>query len=368
MAGGRPKDSGRFKPLSGIRSSAIHCRSSRQTRFSCFKPLSGIRSSAIFLFHRAQVVSERVSNPCREFVPLQSFNGENYELKIIRFKPLSGIRSSAITQARDEAFEITYRFKPLSGIRSSAIRSLARRRWTRFTFQTPVGNSFLCNHVFGATRSVPSTTVSNPCREFVPLQSTSAVQTLDARTAFQTPVGNSFLCNTATVSFWVSCSQVSNPCREFVPLQFEVLQGDEAKDINVSNPCREFVPLQLADEESAASPLQRFQTPVGNSFLCNTYDKGNAGSYHTPFQTPVGNSFLCNKKLAVSGFAALVVSNPCREFVPLQCWANLRVRFNLVGFKPLSGIRSSAILGYNLRLGSLHRWFQTPVGNSFLCN
>ena len=37
--------------------------------------------------------------------------------------------------------------------------------------------------------------VSNPCREFVPLQSWQRIRRYGQKWKFQTPVGNSFLCN-----------------------------------------------------------------------------------------------------------------------------------------------------------------------------
>ena len=86
-------------------------------------------------------------------------------------------------------------FKPLSGIRSSAILALPLVRRSNLAFQTPVGNSFLCNLRQLDTDVWPEHQVSNPCREFVPLQylERELLETLIPE--FQTPVGNSFLCN-----------------------------------------------------------------------------------------------------------------------------------------------------------------------------
>ena len=209
------------------------------------------------------------------------------------------------------------RFKPLSGIRSSAM--IKRDRLAR-----------------------PATCVSNPCREFVPLQSRLNRDRRGFQKPFQTPVGNSFLCNKGAAPGAHADLHVSNPCREFVPLQSAISFGEPSGACSVSNPCREFVPLQLGLVERVVA-LEAFQTPVGNSFLCNPGDRSTIFDYTNGFQTPVGNSFLCNEGMRTDR------------------------RISSKGFKPLSGIRSSAIWG--ITSGTDVYWkFQTPVGNSFLCN
>ena len=111
-------------------------------------------------------------------------------------------------------------------------------------FQTPVGNSFLCNRrARRRVRQVP--TVSNPCREFVPLQSRWFLFIPSWNPSFQTLVFNWFLCNGR-------------------------MQPGDAAHRQVSNPCREFVPLQSHQDHLSVRKILKFQTPVGNSFLCNS--------------------------------------------------------------------------------------------------
>ncbi len=156
--------------------------------------------------------------------------------------------------------------------------------------------------------------------EFTPLQRTRRHSTRLPRDEFQTPRGNSLLCNlmghlAARSSWWC-----------------------------VSNPSREFTPLQLCAQRAGAARWIMFQTPRGNSLLCNP----NPVAYSHKVADKVSNPSreftpLQPNRLRDGFYPRWHVSNPSREFTPLQ----LGRKFNLadaygVSFKPLAGIHSSA--------------------------
>ncbi len=111
-----------------------------------------------------------------------------------RFKPLAGIHSSATQQAINSLCGLTKRFKPLAGIHSSATENM---------------NIQARYHAW----------VSNPSREFTPLQLGLVARGFGFGRGFQTPRGNSLLCNSSRRARTTSVHRVSNPSREFTPLQ-----------------------------------------------------------------------------------------------------------------------------------------------------
>ncbi len=136
--------------------------------------------------------------------------------------------------------------------------------------------------------------VSNPSREFTPLQ----------------PRGNAAGRRVRL--------RVSNPSREFTPLQLGAEALAATSRAHVSNPSREFTPLQPPTSTPLPTATTEFQTPRGNSLLCNVLV--------TTFPYVMGSSF---KPLAGIHSSATpwdgnadrdvkAVSNPSREFTPLQ--------------------------------------------------
>ncbi len=136
-----------------------------------FKPLAGIHSSATRPCASAGTPARPVSNPSREFTPLQLGSRVSGNCGYSRFKPLAGIHSSATFRSRSHTpagprqvsnpsreftplqlvvlqqhlDELRQRFKPLAGIHSSATCDLALTTLAARRFQTPRGNSLLCN-------------------------------------------------------------------------------------------------------------------------------------------------------------------------------------------------------------------------------
>ncbi len=415
-----------------------------EPRAESFKPLAGIHSSATNVTNSVTIAADQVSNPSREFTPLQpagtastqeSDNGfqtprgnsllcnslisNHCSFVKFSFKPLAGIHSSATSPTTSPTLpppavsnpsreftplqlghsaccmrRVWIRFKPLAGIHSSATLSLIYCHLTMTTkFQTPRGNSLLCNPTH-RRRSRTRHQVSNPSREFTPLQLCRFFDQRMQDAKFQTPRGNSLLCNRLpSIRRWITPSSFK-PLAGIHSSATWTFNSRPVNGLNVSNPSREFTPLQpwLSPTQSHASGW--FQTPRGNSLLCNfglavallvVQHVSNPSREFTPLQLS-----WCSRRRSSR---ACNVSNPSREFTPLQL-ANTCIFYHpqVPSFKPLAGIHSSATSMYLLlpqpqilvsnpsreftplqlkmkksRIAAVVV-FQTPRGNSLLCN
>ncbi len=185
-----------------------------------FKPLAGIHSSAT----------------CCNF----SFAGS----VLHRFKPLAGIHSSATYDDRSSQRRYFYGFKPLAGIHSSATQRHQLPAGTEQKFQTPRGNSLLCNRLVTLVRA-------NVNERFKPLAG---------------------IHSSATRSFVLGSYYQRD--------RFKPLAG-----IHSSATLFVGLPTLLGI---------MFQTPRGNSLLCNSSRRTSTTDMPYSFQTPRGNSLLCN--------------------------------------------------------------------------